>query len=75
MNILSYAVFTIVSLYSALGLFFLRQACRPSCRVCLHRHSCPNRLRGPSRLAEIPICFRRGPAKPSDESIGIVRIS
>jgi hypothetical protein len=46
-------------LYGGIGLLVLRQGLRPSCRVCLHRHRCPNRLRGPARFVELPVCVRR----------------
>lgn len=60
MIILSHWVYAPMALYAGIGLFFLRQSLRPSCRVCQHRHECPNRLRGPARFLELPVCVRRG---------------
>jgi len=59
MHLSSYVVYVLVSFYSVLGIFLVRQARRPTCRICLHRHNCPNRLRGPSRYGEVPACSRR----------------
>jgi len=49
----------LAAFYGALGLFILRLARKPSCRICLYRDYCPNRLRGPSQFAEIPKCVQR----------------
>jgi hypothetical protein len=56
---LPYWVFAPVLFYTGIGLFILRQSLRPSCRVCLYRHRCPNRLRGVVRFIELPACVRR----------------
>ncbi len=55
----SHWVYAPVIFYAAMGLFFLRQGLRPSCRVCLHRHRCPNRLRGSAGFYTLPLCVRR----------------
>lgn len=59
MTTLPHWVFAPVLFYAGLGLFILRQSLRPSCRICLHRHHCANRLRGIARFVELPICIRR----------------
>lgn len=66
MTILFHWVYAPIALYACMGLFFLRQAVRPSCRTCLHRHSCPNRLRGPARFSNLPSCVRRDAKTVSD---------
>ena len=48
----------LVASYAVLGLIVLRQASKPTCRVCLFRHMCPNRLHGRSQLTELPVCLR-----------------
>lgn len=55
----SHWVYIPVVFYTCMGLFFLRQYLRPSCRVCENRHCCPNRLRGPERFIKLPVCVRR----------------
>jgi hypothetical protein len=55
---LSHWIYVPVLLYSSIGIFMLRQSLRPSCRICLHRHRCPNRLRGSRRFIELPPCIR-----------------
>ena len=45
--------------YAGLGIFALRQSLRPSCRVCLNRDCCPNRLRGGARFTQLPACVQR----------------
>lgn len=57
MHIVTSLVAVAVIFYSGLGFLFLRQARRPSCRVCLNRHRCPNRLQGPSRFVDVPVCI------------------
>ncbi len=56
---LSHWVYAPVIFYACMGLFFLRQSLRPSCRVCEYRHRCPNRLRGTERFYKLPVCVRR----------------
>ncbi len=46
--------------YLALVIYILRFAFRPSCRTCLNRQSCPNRLRGADRFRLLPVCIRQG---------------
>jgi hypothetical protein len=50
----------LVASYAVAGLIVLHQASKPTCRVCLFRNLCPNRLRGLSQLTEIPVCLRSG---------------
>ena len=45
--------------YGVLGLFIFRLARKPSCRICLLRGHCPNRLRGAAQIAGLPKCARR----------------
>lgn len=59
---LSHWVFAPVLFYAGIGLFLLRQSLRPSCRICLHRHRCPNRLRGVARFIKLPVCVREAAA-------------
>ena len=56
---LSHVLYALVFFYGGISVLILRQALRPSCRVCLHRHRCPNRLRGNSQFVEIPVCCKR----------------
>jgi hypothetical protein len=51
-------LYGIGAFYSALGLVILRLARKPSCRVCLLRSRCPNRLRGLAATAHLPQCMR-----------------
>jgi hypothetical protein len=52
--------YCLAAFYGVLGLFLLRLARKPSCRVCLLRGSCPNRLRGAAQISGLPQCARRG---------------
>jgi len=65
---LSHWVYAPAALYACMGLFFLRQSLQPSCRVCLHRHRCPNRLRGGARFYKLPVCVRKSMETPSPKS-------
>lgn len=56
---LSHWIYIPAAFYGCMGLFILRQSLRPSCRVCLHRHRCPNRLQGTERFVKLPVCVRR----------------
>ena len=55
------------TLYAALGIFIVRQAFRPSCRVCLNRQDCPRRLRGAARFTLLPFCARTETSSPSQK--------
>ena len=35
--------YVLAPIYLIIGVVVVRRAFRPSCRVCLYRHSCPNR--------------------------------
>lgn len=50
----------LAAFYSLLGLFILRLAFKPSCRICLLRDHCPNRRRGASQIAGVPRCAGQG---------------
>ena len=39
----SHLLHALAAVYGAVGLVVLRRLFEPSCRVCAHRHSCPNR--------------------------------
>ncbi len=54
----------LAGVYILLGIFLIRLAGKPSCRICLLRGHCPNRLRGFSQIMGLPRCARR--AKSSD---------
>jgi hypothetical protein len=56
---LSHLIYVPVLLYSSMGIFMLRQSLRPSCRICLHRQRCPNRLHGGRRFIDLPVCVRK----------------
>jgi hypothetical protein len=56
---LSHWFYLPVVFYAAIGAFALHQGLRPSCRNCLNRHSCPNRLHGSARFKQLPVCVRR----------------
>jgi hypothetical protein len=49
-----------VASYVVLGLTVLRQASKPTCRICMFRNLCPSRLRGRAQLTEIPLCLSGG---------------
>jgi hypothetical protein len=51
--------YCLAAFYGVLALFILRLTRKPSCRVCLFRGSCPNRLRGASQIAGVPRCVRQ----------------
>jgi len=36
-------IYVLAAAYGVVGVVVLRRAFRSNCRVCLHRHSCPNR--------------------------------
>lgn len=48
----------LAAFYSLLGIFVIRLARKPSCRICLLRGHCPNRLRRFSQIAGLPRCAR-----------------
>ncbi len=54
----------LAAVYTLLGIFLIRLARKPSCRICLLRGRCPNRLQGFSQIMGLPRCVRR--AKSSD---------
>lgn len=60
-------VYAPLAFYAGLGLFFYRQSLRPSCRLCLHRHHCPNRLRGSERFIKLPVCMLRNATSASSK--------
>jgi hypothetical protein len=46
-------VYVLAPVYVIIGVVVARRALKPSCRVCLHRHSCPDREGDhPSKAAE-----------------------
>jgi hypothetical protein len=51
--------YCLAAFYGVLAIFILRLARKPSCRVCLLRGSCPNRLRGAAQIAGVPGCVRQ----------------
>jgi len=55
----------LAAFYFVVGLFILRLAGKPSCRVCLLRGDCPNRLRGAAQIAGVPRCVRRDKTRNS----------
>src|SRR5579885_2037795 len=60
---LSHWFYLPAAFYAGLGILVLRQSLRPSCRLCLNRHSCPNRQYGGARFTQLPVCVRRS-SKP-----------
>lgn len=66
---LPYLIGSLVAFYGALFLLFAYCACKPSCRMCVHRHVCPMRLRGAHQLLRKPICttpnFQRPVSSPA----------
>jgi hypothetical protein len=36
-------LYVLAPIYLIIGVVVVRRALKPNCRVCLHRHSCPNR--------------------------------
>jgi hypothetical protein len=53
------AVFSLLGTsYTALGTFISLKASRPSCRVCVNRHVCPDRLRGRDEFTQLPTCLQ-----------------
>jgi hypothetical protein len=71
---LSHWVYVPIAVYAGMGLFFLRQSLRPSCRVCLRRHCCPNRLRGPDRFTKLPLCVRGPLGSPRQKPKSHLRV-
>lgn len=53
---LPHLVEALLGFYLALTILLAYCACKPSCRVCLHRHACPMRRRGFAQLLLKPIC-------------------
>lgn len=49
----------LAGVYILLGIFLIRLAGKPSCRICLLRGHCPNRLRGASQIMGLPRCVRK----------------
>lgn len=56
---LAHLGYFLAAFYSLLGIFLIRLARKPSCRICLLRGHCPNRLRGFSQIAGLPRCVRK----------------
>lgn len=54
----------LLAFYGALFLLFAYCACKPSCRMCAHRHICPMRLRGMPQLLQKPICTMPHSGRP-----------
>ena len=48
----------LAAFYTGFGMFLVRLAAKPSCRVCRLRHRCPSRLNGRSQLVKIPFCLQ-----------------
>jgi hypothetical protein len=79
-NLLHIVLYVLGTLYTALGAFVLRQALRPSCRVCINRQECPRRLRGAARFTMLPFCARTAdadaspkPTIPNQQSINLAQ--
>jgi hypothetical protein len=52
MFLLSHWIYALAVFYGALAVVIIALACRPSCRICLHRGECPNRpVSGPPPCA------------------------
>jgi len=60
MHPVPYFMYVLGAVYSVVGALVLRQVFRPSCRVCLHRHSCPNREGDQPSEAAKPTCLGVG---------------
>ena len=68
MWLLSYYVYFLIAFYIAMGALILWLAARPSCRICVRRGNCPNRVPG----FVVPDCVERnrkaGPKNPGPHS-------
>jgi hypothetical protein len=53
---LPYLIYSLLAFYGALFLLLAYCACKPSCRICVHRDACPMRLRGAQQFFRKPIC-------------------
>jgi hypothetical protein len=60
MPTLSHWMYPLAGFYAAIGLHIFRVASTPSCRVCLLRSECPNRL-----LTGLPPCVAKQVAQPA----------
>jgi len=60
-----YLGYFLAAFYCLLGIFLIRLARKPSCRICLLRGHCPNRLRGFSQITGLPRCA----CKKSSDSV------
>ena len=61
---LPHLIDALLAFYGALLILFTYCACKPSCRLCLHRQVCPNRRRGIPQLLLKPICTTPNSNRP-----------
>lgn len=57
MSALSPWVYAVGTSYAALAVIIFRLARKPSCRICLNRSYCPNRLAGAEQFLRLPRCI------------------
>lgn len=49
-------MYGLAGFYGVIGVIIFRLARQPSCRTCLNRSDCPNRVRGLAGATAIPKC-------------------
>ena len=54
---LAHWIFGLAAVYGVIGVVVFRLARKPSCRTCLNRSNCPNRLDGLSKINHVPKCI------------------
>ena len=61
--------YALAAFYWVVGVEILLRALTPSCRICVHRKSCPNRnANHPSEVAEL-VCLGEAPRERSREGV------
>lgn len=59
-------IYGLAGCYGVIGVIVFRLARKPSCRTCLNRGDCPNRVTGLASATAVPKCVRR--SKPEAET-------
>jgi len=50
-------MYGLAGFYGVIGVIVFRLACKPSCRTCLNRIDCPNRVGGLAGAMAVPKCI------------------
>ena len=61
---LPHLIEALIMFYASVFAVLTYCACKPSCRICLHRQVCPMRRRGLTQLLLKPICITARARRP-----------